>query len=151
MNTEPLELLLADDDKDDCFLFEDALKEIPVSTHLTTVRDGEKLMSLLAKKEDDALPDIIFLDLNMPRKNGFECLEEIKHDERLKELRVIIFSTSFREDIVDALYKNGAQHCMRKPREFSTLRKLIHNVIRLSPIEKSSQPAREKFMINDLS
>ncbi|MEO7531116.1 MAG: response regulator, partial [Sediminibacterium sp.] len=102
-----IQLLLADDDKDDCDLFKDALDELPVSAQLETVHDGEQLMQLLVSKKDQ-LPQLIFLDLNMPRKNGFECLSEIKHNESLKHLPVIVFSTSFDIDIVNLLYANGA-------------------------------------------
>lgn len=92
-------ILLADDDNDDCLLFKDALGDLPLATHLTIVRDGEQLMLLLNAKEE--LPDVLFLDLNMPRRNGFDCLSEIKENEKLRSLPVIIFSTSFDPDIVN--------------------------------------------------
>jgi CheY-like chemotaxis protein len=146
MNTESLQLFMADDDKDDCFLFAEALKEIPISTQLTTARDGEKLMQLLTKQNDENLPDVIFLDLNMPRKNGFQCLNEIKHNDRLKEIPVIIFSTYFQDEIVELLYKNGAQHCMRKPVEFTSLKKIVHCVLDLT-LKERAQPEKKDFMI----
>ncbi len=107
MQSYPLQLLLADDDDDDCFLFEEALSEIPVTTQLTTVHNGEQLMQLLTKTTD-TLPHLLFLDLNMPRKNGFQCLNEIKQNEKLKNLPVIIFSTSCQDDVAEQLYKEGA-------------------------------------------
>ena len=73
---KPMNILLADDDADDCFFFEKALREIPMATQLTTVNDGERLMDHLSKNMEQ-LPDVLFLDLNMPRKSGFECLTEI--------------------------------------------------------------------------
>ncbi|MBC8110037.1 MAG: response regulator [Verrucomicrobia bacterium] len=88
-----LNLLLADDDKDDRFFFEEALEELQVSIHLTTVNDGEQLTQLLIQqmtKLPNQLPDVLFLDLNMPRKNGFECLAEIKRTKKLQHLPVII-------------------------------------------------------------
>ena len=71
----------AEDDKDDRFFFEKALAEISFNTNLTTVLDGEQLMDYLLKNPEQ-LPDIIFLDLSMPRKNGFECLAELKENEK---------------------------------------------------------------------
>ena len=139
-------ILLADDDKDDCLLFKDALEELPLSVHLTTVHDGEQLMQLLSKKNEQ-LPDILFLDLNMPRKNGFQCLSEIKQNEKLKQLSIIIFSTSFEQDVVDLLYKQGAQHYIRKPNEFSKLKEVIHQTLTLIAQENSSQPTRENFVL----
>ena len=79
MSLKQLNILLADDDLDDCLFFKEALEGMPVNTHLTAVHDGEQLMQLLAN-EKIKLPDILFLDLNMPRKNGFECLTEIKQN-----------------------------------------------------------------------
>ena len=69
-------ILLADDDQDDCLLFKEALDELAITVQLTAVQNGEELMQLLNKAE--ILPDLMFLDLNMPRKNGMECLFAIK-------------------------------------------------------------------------
>ncbi|HEY0031087.1 MAG TPA: response regulator, partial [Bacteroidia bacterium] len=105
--SSPINIVLADDDKDDHFLFAKALQEMPVSTCLTPISDGEKLMRYLSENLKQ-LPDVIFLDLNMPRKNGSECLTEIKLNRRLQHLPIIIYSTSFHKDILDLLYKYGA-------------------------------------------
>ena len=82
-------LLLADDDEDDRIFFNEALQELPIDTSLNTVNDGQQLMNLLTSIST-TLPDIIFLDLNMPLKTGYECLKEIKLNEKLKCLPVII-------------------------------------------------------------
>jgi len=124
-------VLLADDDKDDCFLFKEAFEELGIPARLTTVHDGEELMQLLNKKEK--LPGILFLDLNMPCKNGFICLTEIKQDQELKELPVVILSTSFQQEKVEQLHKEGAQHYVCKPNEFSHLKNLIHRAISKPP------------------
>jgi CheY-like chemotaxis protein len=135
-------VLLADDDQDDCLLFKDALEELSVSVRLTIVHNGEQLMEFLAHNENEGdLPDILFLDLNMPRKNGSECLIEIKQNEKLKQLPVTIFSTSFEQEMVDGLYQHGAQNCVRKPNEFSKLKEIIHHALTLSD---SSRPAGTK-------
>lgn len=152
-------ILLADDDKDDCLLFKNALEELPISAKLTTVHNGEQLMHML---NNEQLPDMLFLDLNMPRKNGFQCLSEIKQSEKLKRLPVIIYSTSFQKDIVNLLYKNGAQYYIRKPNEFSVIKELILHAITLTaaglpclPDRQAagqagnfSQPPKEKFVLS---
>ena len=143
---ENLNLFLADDDKDDCLFFKDALEELPISAELTTVHNGEQLMRLLTERIGE-LPHVLFLDLNMPRKNGFECLSEIKLDENLKKLPVIIFSTSFEQDVVNLLYKKGGQYYIRKPAEFSQLKKVIHEALILIAQGNVSQPLREDFVI----
>ena len=142
----PLNILLADDDTDDCIFFKGTLEELPLSTHLTAVHDGEQLMQLLTK-ETNELPHVLFLDLNMPRKNGFECLSEIKLNKKLKQLPVIIFSTSFEQEVVNLLYKNGAQYFIRKPSEFSQLKKVIQQTLTLIEQENISQPTRENFVL----
>src|SRR5689334_12363186 len=118
MNKQPIQILLADDDKDDCFLFREALSELPIVTELSTVGDGEELMIYLSEHKNN-LPDVLFLDLNMPRKNGFECLTEIKHNEETRDLTVIMFSTSYprdmhyEEDMIKLLYNIGAKDYIR--------------------------------------
>ena len=77
MQNEKLLILLADDDVDDCIFFREALEELPVNASLTTVKDGVQLIQHLTDNPNP-FPDVLYLDLNMPRKNGFECLSEIK-------------------------------------------------------------------------
>ena len=110
--SSPLNILLADDDSDDRLFFDKALKELTILNTLTTVHDGEHLMKYLS--ENKQLPDVLFLDLNMPQKNGFECLVEIKENEKLKDLYVVMFSTSIPKDkhyelnMISNLFKFGA-------------------------------------------
>jgi CheY-like chemotaxis protein len=142
-------ILLADDDKDDNILFQEVLEEIPLPTQLATVNNGEELMQLLNNKEQ--LPDIIFLDLNMPRKNGFECLSEIKRTERLKHIPVIIFSTSYEPETLNLLYKNMAQYYIRKPNDFTQFKEIIYQTLTLTAQADISQPIREKFVLSEQS
>jgi len=146
MNKTHHNLLLADDDIDDCIFFEDALKELPISATLSTVNNGIQLMNYLLAKSDD-LPDVLFLDLNMPRKNGIECLTEIKLNDTLKDLPVIIFSTSFNLEVVDLFYQKGAHYYIRKPGEYEKLRKIILEAVTLTSQNKLTQPTRDKFIL----
>ena len=147
MNLEQLNILLADDDTDDCLFFREALEELALVTHLTAVHDGEQLMQLL-EKDTYELPHVLFLDINMPRKNGFECLLEIKQSEKLKQLPVIVFSTSFEQEVVNLLYKNGAQYFIRKPSEFSQFKKIIQQTLTFIALQDNIlQPSREKFVL----
>ncbi len=130
----PLQILLAEDDTDDRFFFNKALKEIPLSTHLTTVYDGEALMNYLEKNLNN-LPDILFLDLSMPKKTGFECLNEIKEDERLKSLNVIVFTISFgqnsnyEQSLTNTLLNIGAQKYIRKLADIEQFKDSIHQAL----------------------
>jgi CheY-like chemotaxis protein len=146
MTKKIIQLLLADDDKDDCDLFKEALDELLLPATLDIVHDGEQLMQLLGKQTAH-LPQILFLDLNMPRKNGFECLSEIKQNDRLKDLPVVVFSTSFDPDIVNLLHANGAQFYISKPNEFEKLKEVIHMALSAVTEEGRSKPGRDNFVL----
>jgi len=141
-----LQLLLADDDFDDCTFFKEALEELPVNAKLTTVNDGVQLMQLLCEKKEK-LPDALFLDLNMPRKNGFDCLAEIKENQKLKHLPVIILSTSFNPEVLNLLYERGAHYYIRKPSEFLMLKNILLKSINLISSGGNGNPAKEKFVL----
>ena len=141
-----LNILLADDDMDDCHFFKKAIEELPVVTTLTIVNEGEQLMQLLTNEANE-LPHVLFLDLNMPRKNGFECLSEIKGNKKLHQLPVIIFSTSFEQEVVNQLFKNGAQYFIRKPSEFSQFKKIIQQALTIIAKENISVPTMENFVL----
>lgn len=132
----PIHILMADDDIDDCAFFAEALKEIPMDTYLKTFRDGEELMKYLFNMANP-LPDVIFLDLSMPRKTGFECLSEIKATERLKNIQLIVFSTSIsrginlEQNIIKTLMQMGALDFIRKPAGLEELKQVIHNALKL--------------------
>jgi CheY-like chemotaxis protein len=145
MNDE-IHILLADDDNDDCLLFEEALGELPLATRLNVVNDGEELMQLLTK-ETQELPSVIFLDLNMPRKNGLECLLEIKKNKFLKHVPVVMYSTSAQPELINLFYKHGAQYYIRKPAEFAQLKKVIYQALVLITKEQSLQSTKENFVI----
>jgi CheY-like chemotaxis protein len=148
MKLNELNILLADDDTDDCLFFKDAIAELIEPANFTAVHDGEQLMQLLSQ-EKTVLPDVLFLDLNMPRKNGFECLAEIKQHKKLQKLPVIIFSTSFEQEVVNLLYQNGAQYFIRKPAAFALFQKIIlHTLSLIIHTEKSKQPGIESFVLN---
>lgn len=138
-------ILLADDDTDDCMFFANALEELKVHYKLKTVFDGEQLMHFLENNEN--LPDIIFLDMNMPCKNGFECLAEIRQSERYKMIPVIIISTSLDENIIKLLHENGAFFYIKKPSLFAHLKKLMSLVINLIAAGNYNQPSIEKFVL----
>lgn len=147
MNLKQLNILHADDDSDDCLLFKEALEELNLPTNHSAVHDGDQLMQYL-KNEAHELPDVLFLDLNMPRKGGSECLSEIKFSERLKQLTIVIFSTSAEPDVVKTLYKNGAHYYIKKPSDFTKFKKIIQQTfVTLIAQKNISQPLQEHFML----
>lgn len=146
MTILPIKLVLADDDEDDCLLFKEALTEIPIMTNLSIVNNGEKLIQLL-KGITDQIPSVLFLDLNMPRKNGFECLTEIRQNEKYKTVPVIVYSTSYNKEMVEQLYAYGAQYYIRKPSEFSKLKQVIYEVLKLVMQPLNMRTEKDKFIL----
>jgi CheY-like chemotaxis protein len=143
---DQLNVLLADDDADDRYFFNRALKSLPVLSHLTMVEDGEQLMMHLAKNTSQ-LPDVLFLDLNMPRKNGMECLKEITSNKLWKDLPVIICSTSMYAEMAYLLYENGAYYYIKKG-EVSTLQYALQIILTDIQAAHFYRPSREKFILN---
>ena len=141
-----LHILLADDDIDDGLLFKDAIDELNTPVELTVIHDGEQLMQWLHKSP--VPPDLLFLDINMPRKNGFACLVEIKGSETLKKIPVIILSTSLDPISIRLLYAHGALHCIRKPNKFGQLMTLLKTAINLAVQTGYKQPPIEQFVLS---
>lgn len=120
-------ILLADDDDDDCMLAQEALAESDGAFDLRVVRDGEELMDYLHHRGNYAIanlaprPNLILLDLNMPKKDGREALKEIKGNERLRQIPVVILTTSNAEEDVHRCYELGANSFIIKPFSFQDL------------------------------
>src|SRR5258706_14849166 len=113
-------LLIVDDDPDDIELFKEALSEVEPEVVCISKRDGKEALDFLAA-EILSLPDVIFLDLNMPRLNGKQCLAEIKNVERLSSIPVIIYSTTRQKEDEDILKQLGANFFMIKPSTFGEI------------------------------
>lgn len=147
MNLNQLNILLAEDDLDDCIFFKKVLNQLSLPTILTTVYDGEQLMNYLYANSGN-LPDILFLDLGMPRKTGFECLAEIKENEMLKELDIAVMTISegrsidFEKSLITTLTEMGVREYIRKSGDFEELKRIIHNVL-MRVIEKT--PIKESI------
>ena len=146
LTVQPKNIFLADDDADDRLIFEEALKELNIQVELTIINDGVELMTLL----DNAVPPppfVVFLDLNMPRKNGLQCLAEMKEIQKLKNIPVIIFSTSDHPVTVDKTYDLGATYFICKPRSFDLLKKAIERVLSFDAGLLMRQPSKEKYLL----
>lgn len=123
---EPVVILMADDDDDDYLLTQKALKASKVLNTLVRVSDGEELLDYLLKRgkyqdKETLRPGIILLDLNMPRKDGREALKEIKDNSDLREIPVVVFTTSKAEEDVFKTYQLGVNSFITKPVTFNNL------------------------------
>jgi len=146
MELQKLHLMLADDDSDDCEFFQEAVDEISEECDLTIVNNGVELMHFL-ESETANLPHIIFLDLNMPRKSGMECMAEIKASARLDHIPIIIYSTSLDHAVVNELYQLGALHYIQKPAEFASIKKVIEKALILFKDAKLPSRSKDHFII----
>lgn len=122
--------LIVDDDIDDCEFFCEALNEIAPNIDCYVANNGEDALKKL-RAQSKSIPDVIFLDLNMPCMDGKACLKELKKDNLLKEIPVVIYTTSSNKDDVDETKNLGAFHYITKPSDFQNLRKQLLLVINM--------------------
>lgn len=123
-----LSFFIVDDDADDRNLFIEAVKEVDAGIECISANNGEQALTLLTNPES-TLPDFIFLDLSMPRIDGKKCLFEIKKNERLKHIPVVIFTTSRDVEESKDLKKMGAFHFISKPNNPEEIYYLISFVL----------------------
>lgn len=146
MDNDALYILLAEDDEDDRLFFKEALQEIKVKTIIDFVNDGSQLMNYL-NKSDMRMPNMVFLDLNMPVKTGMECLIEIRRNNRLKDLAIVIYSTSASEEDIEEAFVNGANIYIKKPNDFLLLKVSLARIISLNWQYHTLGLKRENFFI----
>jgi len=146
MTKDFINITLADDDEDDRLFFTDAFNELKINTRVTTFNDGVELMNFL-NDENSVLPNVLFLDLNMPRKNGIECLLEIKKNARFNDIAIAIYSTSSSDEHVEETFVNGANIYIKKPSDFNTLKKVLSDVVTLNWQYHTSGLNKDNFLL----
>ena len=146
MNTEFINICLADDDEDDRLFFTDAFDELKINTKVSTFNDGVALMNYL-NNENSVLPSVLFLDLNMPKKNGVECLLEIKKNEKLSDIAIAIYSTSSSEEHIEETFINGANIYIKKPNDFEDLKKILAEVVTINWQYHTSGLNKDNFLM----
>lgn len=119
---------IVDDDSDDQDLFMEAVNEVDNSIECMSASNCEEALDLLKNKKI-SLPDMIFLDLNMPRLNGKQCLAELKREAHLRDIPVIIYSTSSERRDIEETSRLGAAHFLTKPNKFEELCKALSIVV----------------------
>ncbi|MGE5302885.1 MAG: response regulator [Alphaproteobacteria bacterium] len=125
---EPMEILLVEDNEDDILLEQEALADAKLVNLMSVVRDGEEALAYLrgqGKYQNARVPGLILLDINMPKKNGFEVLNEIKADPNLKHIPVVMLTTSDSEADIVKSYARGACSFITKPMDFDKFRDVI--------------------------
>ncbi len=134
LHNKPITILMADDDEDDRLLTEEAFAESRLANDLHFVKDGEELMQYLLRQGEytdpkrSPRPGIVLLDLNMPKKDGREALEEIKSNPSLSRIPIIILTTSKAEEDIIRSYDLGANSFITKPVTFHRLVEVLKTV-----------------------
>ncbi len=139
-------ILLAEDDVDDQMFFGEAIKQLSLNIEMKIVENGEELLSFLIDP-DTEMPDLIFLDLNMPGKGGIESLIEIRKNNSAKDISIAIYSTSDSYlDMEECLVK-GANIYIKKPTDIETLKSLLYKVITINHQYDGSDLCKENFLM----
>ena len=146
MQTDFTHIILADDDEDDRNFFTEAFDELKIKTKVNLFNNGLQLMEYL-HISNSVLPDILFLDLNMPFKSGVECLHEIKTNERFKNIAIAIYSTSASDDDIEATFISGANIYIKKPSDFDTLKKILKDVVTINWQYQTSGLNKDNFLL----
>ena len=128
LKNQPVRIFLADDNQGDCVNFGKALSELNLYSRLTFVNNGEQMIQILNLNETMP-PDIIFLDVNMPVKNGYECLDEIRSNPLFANIPVIMMSVSNAVETVTKAYTHGASLFICKPNSFPKLKEMLRQIL----------------------
>ncbi len=131
MTGKPITVLLVEDDDEDIFLIKDAMEKSKLTVHLDVVRNGEEALQSLRRQGSYATttpPDLILLDLNIPKKNGWEVLQEIKKDETLKIFPVTILTTSNQDPDIQRAYALGANSYVTKPVGLQEFHRVVQTI-----------------------
>lgn len=136
-------IVLADDDQDHAFLFERILHQVQPNVTLTIAKNGEELLQVL----QTLTPQIVFLDLKMPCKNGIECLQEIRNTPRLQNLPIIVYSSSSKMTDIQRSYLHQADLYMVKPFNSEHLQNALEAVLNIDL--KGTANMRNHYFINN--
>lgn len=138
-----MHILIANDDKDDFYILQEAAQKTCENLRISYAANWLEVLRFILK----TLPDVLFLDLNMPVKNGLECLQLLREDKKYDRLPIIIYSTSTRRNDIDSAYKNGANHFIVKPNTIEDVADMIKKICSLGKETLLSIPPREEFVI----
>lgn len=140
------DIALVDDDSDDQFFFKEAYSEVQAPCHLKTFNNGKEFIEYLLKKEG-MFPKVVFLDLNMPIMNGLSCLQFLRNEQRLKEIPVVMFSTSESQEDIKNTFESGANFYLKKPDNFMSLKNQIKKVIDFDFSKLDAGSSQEEFVL----
>lgn len=138
-----MHILVADDDKDDFYILQQAAEKVSAPLKISYVSNWIELWRFIIK----TLPDVLFLDVNMPVKNGMECLQLLREDRKFDTVPIIIYSTAVSKNDIDKAYRNGANYFIVKPNTIEDIAGMIKKICSMGKEVLQSIPPREEFVI----
>jgi len=142
----PLRVILADDDMGDRLVFKEIFDEMETDTIVHMVNDGHQLIEYLTN-ENNLLPHIIFLDINMPNMNGLDCLKAIRSNEKYSDISIAIYSTSSFQKDIDETFHYGANIYITKPRDYNKLKNVLANALTAARLNRESDFDKANFVL----
>ncbi len=138
-----MHILMADDDKDDFLILKDAVEKAGEQLEISYAANWLELWRFVLK----TLPDVLFLDLNMPVKNGIECLQLLRNDKRYDKIPIIIYSTSVNKADIDKAYEHGANYFVVKPYAIDDIMNMMKKLCSMGKDMLSTTPPKEEFVL----
>ncbi|MDT7827571.1 response regulator [Pricia sp. S334] len=145
MAVSPLHILLVDDDPDDLLLFKEAIASFEIRSELLLFACGEAFIAHL--NATDTIPDLIFLDMKMPKIDGLECLRQIRKTPEWQDAIVAIYSNFTAEDLIENTFSEGANIYIEKPEDLQKLKKVLKKVLQVNWQYHTSNLNRSNFLL----
>ena len=138
------DVIIADDDKDDFDILSDIIKSLDIDVIVSRAENGDVLMRLIDKK----IPDLLFLDLILPCKNGKDCIREIRSDRKFDSLPIIVY-TSLRDiDSIEFCYRWGTNLFVHKPSDYADIGEIVKRIFSINWKKIRYYPSRSEFVLN---
>jgi DNA-binding response OmpR family regulator len=144
LTIEPKDVLLAEDDHDDVEFFQSAIRDTTIPVELRHAKDGEELFLELKR----AVPNLLFLDIQMPCKDGISCILEIRKNRKYDRLPVVMFSSLSHKSYVDKTYRYGANYYVVKPTSVAALTQRLQYLLSVEWEKQLYYPPKEEFLLS---
>ncbi len=141
---EELHVLMAEGDKDDFDILADAIEKVPVKVILTRAENGDVLMKLI----HDKIPDLLFLDIILPYRDGRDCIREIRSDKKFDNLPIIVYTSIKDLDTIEFCYRWGTNLFVHKPQTYSEIADIVRKIFSVNWKKMQYYPSRNEFVLN---
>jgi response regulator RpfG family c-di-GMP phosphodiesterase len=141
---EELNVLMAEDDIDDFEILADAISKVPVKIVLSRAENGDVLMKLIHEK----IPDLLFLDIILPQRDGRDCIREIRSDKKFDSLPIIVYTSLKDLDTIEFCYRWGTNLFVHKPQSYSDIAHIVRKIFAINWKKLQYYPSRNEFVLN---